>query len=729
MVESKETSLVVQDYLNVLRRRKWIASGIFLAIFISTVFFTFTSPKIYEATSKIIIQRSRKPIVGYEFETEESRNEINNQVEILRSVTLAEKVAERLRNHQEYAKFFSPNEDLIGVVLSGIAITPLTRTDIIAITVQERSGERAAAIANALVESFVEMNVAQSRGEFSEIRKFLEEQIPIVATKLYQSEKNLQEYKERNQLVSLSEETGALIDKLTEFDKLYSQTNTDLHSSEKRLYYLQEQLGQEKKDLTEKISEISSPFIAEMRKELVAQETNLSLLLVQGLTTEHPKVKELQRRIEETKSKLKEETTTLLTKETSLLDPLGYSEKLFDQILTLQIEIETLKAREEVLSKVVEKYSRRLQSLPEKEIALARLTREFNLNENIYKMLMERNEESRLAEVGKLGNARIIERAQPSPFPIKPRKTMNLVFGVLLGIALGGGVVFFLEYLDTSLKTLQDVERQLELTVLGSIPRIISEETNESKKYQNENNTSSLAELLITHHLPRSPVAESYRILRTNLRFAQPDNPLKTVLVTSAGPQEGKSTTAANLAITLAQVGAKVILVDADLRRPTLHSTLGFSPEPGLTECLIEEKKVENLIRKTEVENLFLLTSGTIPPNPSELLGSEKMKEVINQMKKCCDFVIFDSPPLTTVTDASILGAECDGVLMVIRSGKTHRELAKRGKIFLENVKAGIIGAALNDIPPESYAYGYYYHYYYGIKKEKRIRKKRGKTI
>ena len=221
-------------------------------------------------------------------------------------------------------------------------------------------------------------------------------------------------------------------------------------------------------------------------------------------------------------------------------------------------------------------------------------------------------------------------------------------------------------------------------------------------------NNSDLHEMLITRYNPRSPVAEAYRQLRTNSQFSSLDKPIKTFLITSTGPEEGKSTTLANLAITMAQAGNTIILADCDLRRPSVHQLFGIKNGIGLTSILIDSSIKQFPFQDSGVENLRILPSGPQPPNPSELLGSQRMKDLIGELKKQADYVLFDSPPIIAVTDAAILATRVDGVLLVIRAGKTRREMAQRAKSVLEKVKANLLGVVLNNIKYDTSLHRYY---------------------
>ncbi len=291
----------------------------------------------------------------------------------------------------------------------------------------------------------------------------------------------------------------------------------------------------------------------------------------------------------------------------------------------------------------------------------------------------------------------VVEPASVPMTPVGPRVMWNAMLAAALGLGLALGAVFLLEYLDDTIKTGEDVQRALSLPTVGAISRM--------------GETDDLAEHLVTVHHPRSPVSEAYRVLRTNLQFSSLGNPSTSLLITSASPSEGKTTTASNLAVAMAQAGKRVILVDSDLRRPSLHKMFGVPIAPGLTNLLVDQSlDVNEVLVHTSVEGLWLLTSGPIPPNPSELLATSQMMELIERLSAQSDIVLCDSPPLLAVADASILAAEMGGTLLVVNAGRTRTELFKRAGETLEQVGSRTLGVVLNKLSgKQSGAYYYYY--------------------
>ena len=293
-------------------------------------------------------------------------------------------------------------------------------------------------------------------------------------------------------------------------------------------------------------------------------------------------------------------------------------------------------------------------------------------------------------------------------------------------------LAFLREYFDNTIKSHEELER-MGFNIMASIPQIQMDKYEKKLERKLEKigpvEGRKIESRLITHLDPKSPVSEAYRTLRTNLQFSKVDRKLKSILVTSSGPKEGKSTTAANLAIALAQIGQKIVLVDADFRRPVVHSIFGMKKDEGVTNYLMETIKFDQIVKPTFNENLFIICSGILPPNPSELLASKAMENLIDKLTKEFDMVIFDSPPVIAVTDAAILSTKVDGTILVVNSGNTNRDALVRCNTLLESVGTTPLGILLNGVNIEgmygSYYYYYYHHYYSkpGRKKKKSMSK------
>lgn len=380
-----------------------------------------------------------------------------------------------------------------------------------------------------------------------------------------------------------------------------------------------------------------------------------------------------------------------------------------------------------------------LNNFSEQELGYTRLAREVEVNKKLYSMLKEKLEEARITEAQKVGDVSIVNPAVMPRSPVSPQIQTSVLIGGMAGLMLGITLAILFETLDTSIGTIEDVENSVKLPVLGVIPSIPSHpEQGKSilTKFKRKilpvkkTNIQEAYIRLIVHHKPKSPMAEAYRHLRTNLKFNQSR---RVFLITSAGPREGKTTVLINLGLAVAQKGAKTLLVSSDLRRPALAKTLGMKKEPGLNEVITGTAKLEDALRSISdimlgdmelseimktpgIENIWILPSGHVPPNPAEVLESKELPKLIEELKKRFDVIFFDSPPALLVTDAGLLASKMDGVVLCYEIGKIAREALLRAKIQLESAGAKISGVVLNHIAPQTEAmtpYPYYYRYKY----------------
>ena len=791
MDQHQERQVTIQDYLRILYRGRWIILISFLTVVGFVTYYTFTTTPIYRATAKVMIkdnggvQQTLFNVVDFM----EKEKKINNQVEILNSRTLAENVIEKLiksknadkliilgynseddksrfsitrkfrqifagattnQDHKsgEYKNHLVLNEDFdetlgeaIKKLQNNISVDPIRNTDMIRISVTAPSPAEAAYLANIVAEVYKEQNQLASQEEVRKVKDFLGEQLDAFQTKLRESEQTLKEYKENEKVVALPREVEELVSKLAEVEGIYREAELELNSNKQRLSYIDEQLGQSKKNLNMQ-NILTAPFLKELNQKIVELETEktryIASLINNGVYDPNdPNILQLNEQSKLLEEKFKSGITQLAAAETG--DPITLSEELFQRKIEVEATIQALLPKVSALKSIVEEYNQELEKIPGRSLKLARLERAARLDEKITLMMKEKYEESRITEVGQLGSVRIIDPAKPDYIPIKPKKKMNLILGLIMGLGLGIGVTFVMEYFDNSVRSVEDIEKS-GMPILGSIPIIRLEETakrfgkngkHRSSSKLDTHEAKTIAGRLITHFAPKSPISEAYRSLRTSIQYARADTPLKTIVVTSPGPQEGKSTTVANLAITIAQMGTKTLLVDTDLRRPVLHSIFNLSRSKGISNYLVGKTDLDEVIFETDINNLYIMPCGTLPPNPSELLGSKAMKNCISELKERFDIVLFDSPPIMAVTDAAVLSSEVDGVILVVKAGQTDRNAVLRSFEILRNIPNQILGALLNVVNVEgvygSYYY-YYYHYYYygkdGTKKSSRLKKR-----
>ena len=369
-------------------------------------------------------------------------------------------------------------------------------------------------------------------------------------------------------------------------------------------------------------------------------------------------------------------------------------------VASIGAEVKALIDTEARYGAEVKNLTNEAMDLNQKEIEYKRLNRDAVIAEQIYGLLLKRLNESGLQAQDRTNNIRALDAAMVPTMPVEPRLQQSLVMAALAGVVLSLLLAFAIEQLDRSVKSQEDVEKGLGLAVLGLMPSVEAAAD------------APVRELYIVKH-PKSPVAEACRVVRTNILFCSPDRPLRTLLVTSPNPVEGKTLMTVSLGVAMAQNGARTLLVDTDMRRARLHRILGASMEHGVSRVVVGEGSLEDAIKTTEVPNLFVLPCGPVPPNPAELLQTDRFAALVKRLSEMFDRVLFDSPPVMAVTDAAILSRITDGTILVARSSKTRRESLARASAQIKSVGANLVGVILNDVDLGGPHYSGYYAYKY----------------
>ncbi|MBK8130053.1 MAG: polysaccharide biosynthesis tyrosine autokinase [bacterium] len=750
-MEFRDNNNRFSEYFRVLFRGRWIIIGCFFAVVAATTYLTYRMQPVYVAGASVMILdsdpvdatlRNADPVPF-----RKSRN--LNEMEVMRSRRIAEDVLRSLAESPYRSELDIMREtdvegntitfdDRVGKLRESTTVENLKDSDVLKVAVRAPSAFEAAFLANAVAEEYYRYKLRSARGEISEIRQFLEQQLEVVRDQLSQSEELERAYKESRGVASLDDEARTMVEQSTELHALYNATESDLNSELRRMDYLKRQLEDVRGSLVEDVSNITSPIIEALQREIADKQTRLASLVSNPGPGTDATINALENEIETIKGKLAEEVRKIASGSGSL-EPLRTSQELFDNILKSEVEIKALTARAEALREAIGNVDFDLDQLPEKTLVLARLTRDRKLNEELYLLLNEKYEEARISEAAKSAGVEIVDTAKPPEFPVKPRKKLNILFGMLFGLALGAGITLLIELLDDTLKTPEELER-MALTVLGTIPIVNIEDIRRRMKRQGKELTAQdearIESKMITRFSPKSPISEAYRSLRTNIQFSDIDNPKRVILMTSSATKEGKSTTCVNLAITFAQMGSRVLLVDSDLRRPNLHNFFNADKMYGLSNVLIGSLAFNDVIKRTEVENLDLITAGDIPPNPAEMVASERMRAFLDEARARYDVVLLDSPPVVAVTDAAILTTRADATIVVVSSGMTGRSELKRAMGLIQSVGSHVLGVVLNglDIKKMYGSYYYYFHYYqyyyyYGSESGDKKKKKSSKKI
>jgi capsular exopolysaccharide synthesis family protein len=741
--EKSVSALSLKDYLQAIYQGKWIILLSFIVVF-GLAYYVASQKDIYYQASTTILVHSKaaqqKPMI--EFEASGEQRSVRDEVEILKSRAMADSVALQLlrrvtvtlggKDTMLFVKWLFPGD---GPVVEGLAshetvirrlqrslsVNSVRDADIVTITIVGKNAHETAIVANAYAEVYCERNLSSNRNESRRVREFLEGQLAEKDSVLKRAETGELAYQEQQGIVSLSEEAKSIIDQLSGFEAKREDVRIQLRATENLLGSYKQKLAEQQPQLVENIANITADsYIKYLQEEIAKREVARDVTIASRPTVGDQQLFESTIRASDEnirilKEKRKEKIEELIKTNLTTGDPLGYARGLIEKIYMAQIEIQSLQAKVNALGEVIKQYNVDFEKLPRKGIELARLERKRQSCQKLYTMLEEEYQRARVAEESQFGNAEIVDRAIPQISPIGISKSLLLIMAALGGFSIGLGYVLLRRYLDRTVRTFDDIEQRAGLSVLAAIPTITVDD--ELGKIRMDDNVRAklqrIKAQMITHLEPLSIVSESYKVLRTNIQFAGLDKPIKTILVTSSIAGEGKTTVASNLAITMAQAGNRTLIVGADLRRPTLHLVYGVRREPGITNYLAGMASLEQTVQKSGIDRLAVITCGAVPPNPSELLSSQKLKDFIALLKDKVDVILFDSPPLVPVIDAAIISAYADGVVLVASSGLSKIDLLKHAKEILDRVDAKLLGVAFNNYHMAKGYFGEPYHYEY----------------
>jgi len=756
---NSEDQIDVKEIWRILRSYRRSIAIISLVVLLVTFYVTLTTPPVWQSTTVVMIKDGSTNPSSFvlDFGMSNSQQRLQNEIEILNSYFLHEQVINNLiedGDAEQLALFgtryvrvryrlqdyifdwigketresiepgnldFSKRVRIVEGLRGKTTISTIRDTDVLNISVNSSDSSDAIFLTNKIAETYRNLDLAGGQGELHFVLTFLDSQIVKYEERLREVENELQQFQSDYKIYSLNGTADLLLKDLTRYEGIYYTNIAELEVAQERVTYLKSQLSESEKALMDEITNTNNPMIVALRGKIAELEAQkVQQMVDEGWNEEALQARDFNRRIFEMKSKLTDITETLILSGWSEEDPFAASQEIFNRIVEQEVEVHSARSRAGEYKKLVDQMSERLTKLPVQTLQYARLQRNLELNENLYLTMKQKYEESRITEAGQMGKVRILD---PALFAIKvkPNKRINILLGLILGLGLSLGYAYLREYLDNTVKAVEHLERK-GLTILGIIPDMQGANPKESIRKLKAPSKGGIdfKRRLITYEDPKSPISESYRSLRTNISYASTiDKKIKSLLISSSQPGEGKSTTTANLAIAFAQLRKKTLLIDADLRKPVQHNVFGHPRGPGLSEYLIGDvAELSEIIHPTKVENLSIMTAGGLPPNPSELLGSSAMSKLVDQLEKEYDMVLFDSPPIVAVTDASMISGELDAIALVVKAGQTERSAVDRALDTIKNVKAPLIGAILNGASQESlggkYAYYYsYYNYYY----------------
>ncbi|MFQ5628305.1 MAG: GumC family protein, partial [bacterium] len=691
----------IRDYLRTLFRRKWIVLACLAIGLAGAVLLNHVLKPEYEAVAKIIYEEPSMKAISLDPERPFlNRTSVRNLIEQIKSKTLTEDVAQALPEDvvdellASASDLQEPDRDefILRKLEANMDIEMIPGSDILRIKATSSDPLKAKIIANTYVDKIIEWNLQKRRDEISNLSGLVADQFNIYQKNLRTAEESLQSFKERNPMITLNSTSSDILSRLIQAETDLDAAKSEREALEKRQLVVEKK----KKDLALFLDSGSNLRAQQLKKQHLNLKMSYSSRLAQGLSENHAVMLAIKQNIDKVKDELFQE----IMKTVRQRNP-NYSlthRNLVQEAVTIELELETYRAKERGLEKIIADFNRQIQAIPRKELALARLIREQDVNDKIYSMLLQKREELRITESSKVGQVQIVDRAQEPVAPTKPNKNKNLALGFFLGMVLGVSLGFAMEFFDTSLKSKLDIEMHVDLPVLASIPIIPANGKTRSKKRE-LNNGRSYSDKLFSHLKAGSHIYEAYRSLQMKFDFSgsKGNGAMKSFLVTSPNPEEGKTLTSINVAQSLAKTGIRTLLVDCDLRYPMIHAVFGMQQVPGLSEVLnnkivqLEKVATHWAVRVPNEDNLYVFPSGARQPNPYHLLNSKRMRELLTEFERHYDLVILDSPPLMAVTDSIVLGNQVDGVFVVIKSGKTSREDALKARELLDNSQTNII--------------------------------------
>jgi polysaccharide biosynthesis transport protein len=701
------------DYLLILRKHQWLILSFMLSVVTVVAIATFRMQPVYMATARVQIDRENSNILPFQGVDAydlmiDTDNYIETQSKILTSETLA---LETIRNTGLSAlpQFSSPNGPSeavatgnlanqkrppeLGGFLGSLSVKRVPNSRLMDVSFESTDPQLAAHVVNAHIETYVQRNFQSQYDSTTRATTWLRDQLDELKIRVQKSEDARIAYERQNQIWTLD-------DKQNITTQRFADANRELTTAQTERVKKQAVLEFAKSGNIDAVPQIQSDAaLAEFQRRLNDRTTEYRDALEQ-FGPNFPRVKHLESQIKDLRNDIQKEKQNIID--------------------ALDSEYRQAVARETMLGKELDIQKRDVNEMAGKMVEYNILKREAEANKVLYDGLLTKLREAGVSAGLRSSNIRIVDPAMIPSAPSRPAKTRNVALAFVVGLVGGIGLALIREYMDNTVKTPDDIETLARLPSLAVVPQFEATDGNGARGRQKllpgfSSNGHGKRMELVAQHLPKSQMSEAFRALRTSLLLSRADHPPQVILVTSALPREGKTTAAANLAVTLAQLGDKTIVVDADLRKPGVGRLLNMTGGnyAGLSSYLAGASSLDQVIvPHPTIPNLAAIPTGPLPPNPADLLSSHKLAEAIAELRKRFKFIVIDSPPVMAATDAVILSVQTDGVLLVVRSGETPKEAFTRTRDLLVSVKCNILGVVLNAVDSSSPDYYYSYRYY-----------------
>ena len=709
------------DYLMILRKHQWLILFFLLTVVTIVTIATFRMQPVYEATARLEIDKENTNILpfqgvdAYEMYAD-SENYIETQAKILQGATLALQTitSSGLANHPEFggqpgkpAKPVMPSGSTanqqrppaLGAFIGRLRVKRVPISRLLDVTFEAADPVLAARVVNAHLENFIEQNFRSRFEATTNASNFLAGQLNELKSKVEKSEDARITYERQHQIWTIDEKQNITTQKLSDLNRELTEAQSDRVRKE-AIYQLVR---------SGNVDAIPAVRDNSIIQDVLKKQAELSNQYTEALNQygpNYPKVLRLQAQLKDMEQLVGREKTNIANR--------------------VEAEYRTARQRELLLSQALDKQKVATNQMAEKLVQYNILKREAEANKQLYEGLLQKLKEAGISAGLRSSNIRVVDPAMIPSAPSRPQKARNILLAFLVGLVGGVGLALLREYMDNTVKTPGDVETLTRLPSLavvpayatlngrGRVPKLLKGAPGDGAETRVE---------LVSHSMPQSQISEAFRALRTSLLLSQADHPPQVILVTSALPREGKTTAAVNLAVTLAQLGDRTLLVDADLRKPGIGRALSLTDGKyaGLSSYLAGVSSLELVtVPHPAITNLAAIPTGPIPPNPADLLSSRRLSEALATLRREYKFIVIDSPPVMAATDPVILSVLADGVLLVVRSGETPKDAFLRARELLAGVKCRLLGVVLNAVDSSSPDYYYSYRYYpYSYGKEK----------
>jgi polysaccharide biosynthesis transport protein len=682
------------DYVRVLYKRRWTAVTSFTLIMLGVTIYTFTVTPIYEAQVRLLIEAENPNVVSFKpviEEREANADYYQTQYNMLQSRSLARKTLDSLNlwNHPEFgaehravqAQAAPPTADetaaqsrVIDAFLDGLIVAPIRNSRLVDVKYRSPDAVLATNIASSLVQSYIQRNLEYRFLASKEASDWLNERLAEQRKNVEAAETALQQYRERNDGISLEDRQNIVVQKLADLNAAVTRAKTDRIQKEALYRQLGTiQAGENAAALDTVPAILTNTFIQQQKSDLAQLQTQYAQMS-EKLGEKHPDLVRITTAIQTAQAKLHGEIAKVAQ--------------------SMRNEYQAALAQEQGLMTALESQKTAALAMNHNAIEFGVLQREVESNRQLYDSLMQRAKETGVSGELRSSNIRVVDNAEVPLEAISPRKALNLGLAAVCGLLAALGFVFFFEYLDSRIKTPDEISAHLGVTFVGLLPAIPKSESSP----------------LLNSGVPPD-FTEAFRVIRTNVLFSSADQGSRSLLVTSTCPGEGKSLVASNLAMSLGQIGQRVLLIDADMRKPRVHDIFDVPQEPGLSNLLVGNAKTSEALRKAGSTGLWLLPAGRIPPNAVELLGSQRFQEFLRSLTANFDWVVIDSPPVMAVADAAVVAHTTSDVLFVVGAEMTARQAAQRAIERLQQARARVLGAVLNRVDLDRHAYFYSQYY------------------